>query len=578
MISTIKKIYAFAGMHKGKVIGSFVFGLINSLGHSMELGALIIVMNAIIKGGLNTAVALQSLVIMLVSIAVKFVFGYISQLMRNKSGFLAAADKRIEIGDAIKRMPMGYFNDNALGSITAVLTTTMFDIEHMAPLIFEKMISGAIDALIITVLLTIFDWRISFVVVAGMIIFFIANANLHRRARVAAPKRQAAQAKLAETTLEYIQGMGVVKAFGLESGAGKKIDGAIDDSCRSNIGLEMAFVPPITIQQAILRVFSVLVVLLSAFMYFCGALELQNCLMFIVSSFFVYSALETAGSLSSMLRNLDYSIDKVNDLENAPTMDVEGKDIVPDSHDIVFNNVSFAYDKKDILKNIDLAIAENTTTAIIGPSGSRKTTLCHLISRFWDVNQGQITIGGVDVRDYSLDALLKNISIVFQNVYLFADTIEANIKFGKPAATREEVTAAAKAAQCHEFISALPEGYDTVIGEGGATISGGEKQRISIARALLKDAPIIILDEATANVDPENEEKLQTAIEALTDGKTIIMIAHRLKTVRNAHQIIVLDEGSIVQNGNHEQLIGEAGIYRDFINMRKQAVGWRLGS
>ena len=246
-------------------------------------------------------------------------------------------------------------------------------------------------------------------------------------------------------------------------------------------------------------------------------------------------------------------------------------------HDIVLQNVSFGYHAdKEILHDVSLTIPAGKMTALVGPSGSGKTTLCNLIARFWDVDSGSVKIGGVDVRDYTLESLMDQISMVFQNVYLFADTIENNIKFGCPEATHEQVVAAARKACCADFIEALPDGYDTVIGEGGASLSGGEKQRISIARAMLKDAPIVILDEATANVDPENEDRLQKAIEALTRDKTIILIAHRLKTVKNADQILVVDHGRIVQQGKHEQLMKQPGLYAEFVGGRRQAEGWKL--
>ena len=251
-------------------------------------------------------------------------------------------------------------------------------------------------------------------------------------------------------------------------------------------------------------------------------------------------------------------------------------DALTEKHDIVFDRVSFSYEQKTILHDISVTLPDKTTTAIIGPSGSGKTTFCNLVARFWDVDSGSVSIGGRDVRDYTLEALMNQISMVFQNVYLFADTIENNIKFGCPNATHEQVVEAARKASCDDFIEALPDGYDTVIGEGGASLSGGQKQRISIARAMLKDAPIIILDEATANVDPENEDRLQKAIEALTRDKTIIMIAHRLKTVRNADQILVLDDGRSVQQGKHSELISQPGIYADFVGGKRETSGWKL--
>ena len=275
---------------------------------------------------------------------------------------------------------------------------------------------------------------------------------------------------------------------------------------------------------------------------------------------------------------IDASIDRVEEIDCAPRMDEGGSVQTPKHCDISFEHVDFSYGKRKIIRDVSFTIPEGTTTAIVGPSGSGKTTLTSLMARFWDVDSGAVKLGGIDVKDYALDSLMRNFSMVFQRVYLFNDSIENNIKFGKPDATHEEVVAAAKAARCHDFITALPDGYDTIIGESGATISGGERQRLSIARAMLKDAPIIILDEATANVDPENEAELQEAIEALTGGKTIIMIAHRLKTVRNADQILVLDHGEIVQHGTHDQLIGQQGIYADFILNRRAAIDWKINA
>lgn len=305
-------------------------------------------------------------------------------------------------------------------------------------------------------------------------------------------------------------------------------------------------------------------------------MPLFTCLMVVVSAFLVYSELESAGEMFFMLPMIDASIDRVEEIDRAPRMDEGGSVQTPKHCGISFEHVDFSYGERKIIRDVSFTIPEGTTTAIVGPSGSGKTTLTSLMARFWDVDSGAVKLGGIDVKDYTLDSLMRNFSMVFQRVYLFNDSIENNIKFGKPDATHEEVVAAAKAARCHEFIMALPDGCDTIIGESGATISGGERQRLSIARAMLKDAPIIILDEATANVDPENEAELQEAVKALTAGKTLVMIAHRMKTVQEADQILVLDQGRIVQRGRHAELMQQGGIYADFVCSRKSAESWRI--
>ena len=334
---------------------------------------------------------------------------------------------------------------------------------------------------------------------------------------------------------------------------------------------------PYTIfQELVLQAAGIAMMFLSIFCWINGTMPLANALMGIVMSFLVFSQVKLFGMGMSMLRLASASIDRTQQTEEMEQMDEKGKTFSPKNHGIEFSNVHFSYENKEILHGINIKLPDKTTTAVIGPSGSGKTTLCNLIARFWDVDSGSVKIGGRYVREYTLESLMDQISMVFQNVYLFADTIENNIKFGMPDATHAEVAEAARKACCDDFIEALPDGYNTVIGEGGASLSGGEKQRISIARAMLKDAPIVILDEATANVDPENEDRLQKAIEELTRDKTIIMIAHRLKTVRNADQILVVDEGKIVQKGKHEELIGQKGIYADFVLGRKEAIGWKL--
>lgn len=445
------------------------------------------------------------------------------------------------------------------------------------PVVLVTTLGGFLNSLVFALFILLFDWRMGLITLFGIVIFLFITSAMEKKSREGVPARQETQAVLVEAVLETIQGMSVVKAFDLEHSLDKKVDKAIEESFRKNERLEKAMTPYVAMQQLVLNMFSVLLMFCAIAFYLDGSMELTNSLIMVVCSFLVYEQLKVAGSCVANMRIAEHSIDKANKIDEVPTMEEGKRETSPASMEIRFSNVDFAYEKKKILNHVSFTIPEKKMTAIVGPSGSGKTTLCRLIPRFWDVDAGTVSIGGVDVKDYTMNSLMKNISMVFQNVYLFADTIENNIKFGKVDATYEEVVEAAKRACCHDFIMALPQGYQTRIGEGGASLSGGEKQRISIARALIKDAQIVIFDEVTANVDPENEDRLQKAIEELTRDKTVIMIAHRLKTVRNAEKILVLDHGEIVQEGRHETLIKEKGLYADFVETRKEAIGWKLG-
>ncbi len=576
MIKTIRKFFAFAGPRGKLMKKGILFAFVNSIFQALQILALAVVLQGLAEGNVTGNTALTSFGIMLISMVGAILTRQRATMSQAEGSFMMCADKRTEIGDRMKYMPMGYFSDNSLGAITATVTSTMEEMQDIAPRVMDKIIHGYVHAAVITTMLLFFDWRIGLVVLAGILLFMGVNSLMQKKSRAISPARSAAQRTLVGAVLEYVQGIGVVRAFNMVKSAGNTLDAAIEDCERNNVRLEIAFIPYMFFQSVLLKLFSVLIVAVSVAFCLAGTMELSTCLLMLISAFIMYSQLETGGSMSALMRSVDIAMDRVAEVRNAPVMDESGQAIRPGRCDIVGKNVSFSYGSKKILDDVSFEIPEGTTTAIVGPSGGGKTTLCHLITRFWDVDGGSVTLGGRDVRDYTLDSLLTNFSMVFQSVYLFNDTILNNIRFGKPGASLEEVRAAARKARCDEFIMALPDGYDTQVGEGGATLSGGERQRISIARAILKDAPVVILDEATANVDPENESYLQQAIEEMTRNKTIVMIAHRLQTVRKADQILVLDGGKIVQRGTHQQLMGEGGLYADFVGMRKTAVGWKL--
>ena len=570
MYGTLKKIIAFAGSKEGLLKKSLLFAFLSGLFAALQFAALFIVVEALVSDNRDRRFIWISLGIMAVSLVGRIITTYFSTMEQTETGYCMVAEKRIHIGDRLRYIPMGYFNKNSIGNITAIVTTTLGDVENSAARVLVTVLGGFFNSAALVIVLLVFDWRIGLIAAVGVLLYLAAAELALRKSARLSGVRQHTQESLVESVLEYIQGMGIVKAFGMEKDSTQSIDSAIKASCRDNLKLTKASVPYDALKQVVVRVFSVLLLLASIYFWLNGSLSLAYGVILVIASFMVFNDLENAGNMASLLQMLAASMDMANSIDDTPVMDEKGADVVPASSEIIFDNVDFSYADRKILDHVSFTIPAGTTTAIVGPSGSGKTTMCNLIARFWDVDAGRITVGGKDVRDFKLDSLMKNISMVFQNVYLFADSIENNIKFGCPDATHEQVIEAAKKACCHEFISALPDG------EGGGTLSGGEKQRISIARAILKNAPIIILDEATSSVDPENEEELQRAIAELTHDKTIIMIAHRLKTVRGADQILVLDDSHIVQSGTHAELIQQKGLYADFVSARQEAIGWKL--
>ena len=576
MIETFKKIWQFAGDEKKNINQSVWISFLSAILQMFQVGAIYLVIRALTEGAQGGRTAWLALLFELISIFGGAVTASFSKMHQTHAGYFMAADRRIAIADRMKSVPMGFFSANSLGQVSGVCTTVVGSIESMVPMVLVNILSGLITTAVFTLLLLLWNWRIGLIALAGIAVYLLVVSAMEKKSAAIAQDSQKSQTALTEAVLETVQGMSVVKSFNLTGKGDKKLQDALEYHRRSNLQVEHVMTPYTAAQEAVLQIASVAMMAAAVALWIGGSLTLPDALMAVVVSFLVFSQVKLFGMGVSMLRLAGAAIDRTVETEQMPRLDEKGKAVSPQRHDIVFDHVNFSYEAKPILRDVSVTLPDKTTTAIVGPSGSGKTTFCNLAARFWDVDSGSVRIGGTDVRDYTLASLMDQISMVFQNVYLFADTIENNIKFGCPEATHAQVVEAARKACCDDFISALPEGYDTVIGEGGTSLSGGEKQRISIARAMLKDAPIIILDEATANVDPENEDRLQKAIEALTHEKTVLMIAHRLKTVRGADQILVLDGGRIVQQGRHEELIAQSGIYADFVGGRKETAGWKL--
>ena len=578
MITVFKKIWNFAEKEQSNIQKSIIVGFLCAAFNAMQMGGVYYVLVKIFDETLSMKDIAVVLGILLVSLVGKIITQYISQLEQTHAGYFMAADKRIRIGNKLKKVPMGFFSEFSLGKITTMSTTTLSQIEMQVPMLLVLVLGGLLNTFVFALALFYLHIMVGITAVLGILAFFIVTYFMEKKSRENASEIGIAQTHLTKQVLETVQGMQVIKSYNLGGKNNKELSNAFEENCNITMKLEKTMTPYIALQRIVLGISIAAIIILSAKYYMEGNMILADAIMSMIAGFIIFEGIKAAGSSMAILRIAENSIDSLKYLEQIPEIK-EGQETSPIRHpNIEFKDVSFAYDEKTILDHISCEMKKNTITAIVGPSGSGKTTFCNLIARFWDVNTGEILIGGKNIKEYTLPHLMSHIAMVFQSVYLFEDTIENNIKFGVPSATREEVIEAAKKAMCHDFIEALPNGYDTLIGEGGATLSGGEKQRISIARAMLKDAPIVIFDEATANIDPENEDKLKAAIEELTKNKTIIMIAHRLSTIRNADQILVLNNGKIEQRGNHEELIKQGGLYKTLINMKNKATVWKIAN
>lgn len=578
MLKIIRRVLRLSGNLSKRIWGSFICGFLESMFGLLPIAAVFLVLIELQNGQPITGQT-WGIVIGLIAggLILRMIFKYLVYRLQSTAGFEFVARERIALGDRLRNVPMGFFHDNSVGDITATVTTDLNFLENYSMHILDKVTTGVLSMIVMAGCILAFDWRIGLIFVAGILLSFPIYSHMQKKGKALSAKRQKIQSEAVAATLEYVQGISVVKSFNMCDKNLSDIEDAFESNAAASYGVERVFTPLNMTYSMVFRISACMIMLCAGILAVGGDLSFANLAVILIASFTIFNPIEVMGQMTTMIRTMDAALDRVERIKQAKKIDENGRDIPLDSFDIGFEHVSFAYENGNpILKDVSFSIPQGSMTAIVGPSGGGKTTITRLIARFWDVQEGSITIGGHDVKEFTCDSLLKNMSMVFQNVYLFHDTIENNIKFGCPDATHEQVVEAAKKACCHDFISALPQGYDTVIGEGGSTLSGGEKQRISIARAMLKDAPIILLDEATASVDPENEVHLQQAISALVKNKTLIVIAHRLSTIRDADQILVVDNGKIVEKGVHAELIQQKGIYQKFWNIRQKARNWKL--
>ena len=581
MFKTIKRMIDWCGEFKGKLYIGFLFSFFSNIFAAMPIMVAAYTIGMLIEAEKGNGIFDRkwigySILLILVLIGFRFLFDYLRARFQEAIGYELIARDRLAVGDALKRVSLGYFQQMNTGNILSSITTGLGTLETMGIRMLDSFIGGYLNFLVVFICLCVCSPLTALIALSAAALSFVFLLLISSYSAKNAPVEAKANRDMTGAILEYARGLSVVKSFGQSGASMQALSEAVGDSRRIHLKIEWGFIPSNSLHLLALKCGSVGLALAAFLMGLQGQMDFSTMLIFVFFSFEIFASVEPISDSAHVLSVIEDAMDQLDALRENNYIDSDGKDIPLEHYDIAFQNVSFGYDNRMVLKDVSFTIPEKTSTAIVGPSGSGKSTICSLIARLYDVNSGSILVGGHNIKELTCDSLLSNISMVFQNVYLFHDTVRANICFGKPDATEAEMIESARKACCHDFIMELPDGYDTVLGEGGDTLSGGQKQRISIARAILKDAPIIILDEATASVDPENEHLIQNAVTELTKGKTIITIAHRLATIEQADQILVVEDGRLAECGTHKELIKQNGKYRQFVSIREKAEGWKI--
>ena len=585
MFRTIMRIIRWCGDFKKKLYISFFFTFLSGLSAAAPAIYTGYIIGKVVQWragdfSVPSGLWLQSLGVIFATILLRFLLDYMKARFQETISYELVARDRLAIGTALKRVSLGYFQEKDTGTVLNSITTGLYTLENMGMRMIDTFVGGYLSFFCIFILLFVIHPFGALICLAGVLLSFLCLSLISRYSKRNTLIQTRVNEKLTRAAVEYTRGLPVVKSFGMEGASFSAFRKACIEARKIALKIEWGFIPFNCLHLLALKAAGIVMIISVMGAGLSGNLSLPMVLVFSLLSLTVFNSLEPIADSAHILSVIDNAMDQIEALSPDNYIDEDGKDISLSGYDIHFEQVKFSYDKgnekRNVIEDVSFKAHEGTTTAIVGPSGSGKTTLCRLLARFYDVSGGRITLGGHNLKEFTCDSLLSNISMVFQNVYLFHDTVRANICFGTEQASEEEMIRVAKQARCHDFIMALPEGYDTVIGEGGSTLSGGEKQRISIARAILKNAPVVILDEATASLDPENEHLIQEALTELTVGKTVIVIAHRLATIENADQILVINDGHIVQKGTHRQLVGQEGLYQRFIKLRKQAEGWSI--
>lgn len=573
MLKILHRIINMTGKYKTRIRASYITAFLKGLMMKAPLVICFLCISYFMRGEIDKTKCIYLGVAVLASVILEAVFEHISNVLQSATGYMVFADMRLKLGDHLRKLPMGYFTEGNIGKISSVLATDMVFIEENCMGVLSELVTFLISQSIMVVMMFVMDFRmglLSLLVVGAFVI--VGNLMLKTSMKHSVIKQEASES-LTEEVLDFAEGIGIIKSYNMLGDKSKRLTDEFAKSCKESIDFEIAYTPWSRALYLTFGIGTALTLALSGYLYVSGSISAEYMAGMALFLFDAFLAIKSYYGQMARLTVTDASLDRIEEVFAAEELKDEGKkelgSVSASADEIEYDNVGFAYTEKDVLSNVSFKIKQGEMTALVGPSGGGKSTIASLLARFWDVKNGKILVRGEDIRNISLGSLMNQISMVFQRVYLFQDTVYNNIAIGRPDATREEVEEAAKKARCYDFIMQLPNGFDTVIGEGGASLSGGEQQRISIARCILKDSPIVILDEATASVDADNERAIQEAISELCKNKTLLVIAHRLRTIRDADQILVVTDGKISERGNHETLMAQNGTYAHMVSLQE---------
>lgn len=577
MIGMIKRILDVSGNYKGRIYGAMVLSLLKGMLMKVPAVAVFLIVSAFIDGELTKTAGIYAAIALVGSVAVQAIFQNIADRLQSVAGYMIFADMRMKLGAHLRRLPMGFFTEGNIGRISSVLSTDMVFIEENCMMVLADVMSYLFSQIIMIVFMFFFDWRLGLASLAVTGCMMLLGRGMLKSDLSNSKERQDAAEIQTKAVLDFTEGIGIIKTYNLLGEKSKELTDSFAHNCKVNLAFEEEHAPWARGVNMIYAAGTVLVLAISTFLYVKGAMPLNYYIGMLLFLFDLFVPIKTFYDQEARLTVMSACMDRIEALFAEKQLDDSGTQLLTDSNapEIEYRNVTFAYDQKDVLKDVSFKADKGTMTALVGPSGGGKSTIASLLTRFWDIQSGEILLRGTDIRKIPLATLMNNISMVFQRVYLFQDTVYNNIALGKPDASREEIIEAAKKARCYDFIMELPDGFDTVIGEGGASLSGGQAQRLSIARCILKDSPIVILDEATASVDADNESYIQQAISELCMGKTLLVIAHRLNTIAGADQIMVIRDGQVAESGDHNSLMQKDGIYRSMVTKRAVSTGWK---